>query len=100
MISKDIVVNLIASFTKLTLKCYHDTTYAEDRIAYLRDLALCAEWMVLALDGSNIENVISMILDSSSSKYILDYYKEGTWGDEQAKSFAELQSRLKDILAN
>jgi len=95
MIAKKNLVDAIVDFTKLTLKCYHETNYTEDRVAFQRDLVLCSEWLVLALDNSRVKDVPNLILDISSSKTVLDYYKQGVWGDEQAKAFVELQNRMK-----
>ena len=97
MTAKEKAIIAIVRFTQKTLERYNETNYAEDRVAFQRDIVTCANWFVEAYNSVNVEEVITKILDSSSAKYILDYYKQGKWGDEQAKAFVHLQDEVKQI---
>lgn len=85
----------IMEFLKVTYECYKTTNYAEDRKAFESDIALCVGWLISIYNDDNIQKTINDILDTSTSKHISDFYKQGIFGDKQAKAFTRLVNAMK-----
>ncbi len=45
MKKKEKLLEAIMAFMKITYQCYISTNYADDRIAFQRDIALCVGWI-------------------------------------------------------
>lgn len=97
MTSKERVFEVIMKFMKETMYCYENTTYTSDRPAYASDIVLCAKWLISIYNNDEVLKIVEDILDTSTSKHILDYYKQGKLGDEQAKSFASMRKNIEEI---
>lgn len=97
MTSKEKIFNAVMKFMEDTLQCYDSTTYTSDRPAYASDIVLCAKWLSNIHSNMEISRIIEDILDTSTSKHILDYYKQGKLGDEQAKSFVNMKKVIEDM---
>jgi len=89
--------NEIMSFIKLTYKCFQQTNYTEDRKAYESDIILCVSWIIKLYDNIDSEKIIQEILDSSTSKFIYDYFKQGSLGEGQVAAFKNLQNKVKTL---
>lgn len=48
-------------------------------------------------DNNDIRKTIEDVLDTSTVKHILDYYKQGKFGDEQATAFEKLRKEVAAI---
>lgn len=97
MIKEEKLLAAVMEFMKITYQCYTGTNYADDRVAFQSDIALCAKW-ILDIDNNNdIQKTIEDILDSSTVKHILDYYKQGKFGDEQAAAFEKFKKEVEAI---
>jgi hypothetical protein len=94
---KEQLLYAVVKFMKDTLYCYNNTTYTSDRSAYASDIVLCAHWVADILGNVDVNKIIANILDTSTSKHILDYYKQGKLGDEQAKSFVNMQTEIERL---
>ncbi|MGE5106211.1 MAG: hypothetical protein ACM3H8_01600 [Sphingobacteriales bacterium] len=94
---KNKFIELLMIFLKTTYDCYSKTNYAEDRIAFQSDIVLCVSWLIKAHDNISINEIIEDVFDLSSSKHIFDYYKQGIYGDIQAKAFVEFKKELELI---
>lgn len=97
MTSKERLLAVVMEFMKITQHCYENTTYAEDRTAYASDIVLCAKWLSEMDNNVEIKRIIDDILDTSTSKHILDYYKQGKLGNEQASGFVKLEKDTEEI---
>ena len=100
MTSKEKMVISIMKFMKISLYGYENTSYTEDRLAYQRDIVLCAKWLLQIDESIKIDNIIEDILDSSTEKHILDHYKHGKLGDEQAKGFVDMKKDVQKLTIN
>lgn len=100
MTAKEKLFTAVMKFMKITQYCYENTTYAQDRTAYQSDIALCAKWLSEIDEGIDINLVIEDLLDSSTAKHILDYYKQGKLGDEQAKGFVDMKKEVQKLSIN
>jgi hypothetical protein len=91
---QEILMRAVLKFLNVTYQCYKSTNYTEDRIAFQSDIALCAKWVLDIDNNEEIQIIISDILDESTVKYILDYYKQGKYGDDQAVAFEEFKKEV------
>jgi hypothetical protein len=97
MNDKKILLGAVLKFLNITYQCYIGTNYADDRIAFQSDIALCAKWILDIENNIDIQMIVSDILDTSTAKHILDYYKQGKFGDEQALAFVSLKKEVEYI---
>lgn len=91
---KEILLKSVLKFLNVTYNCYKSTTYTEDRIAFQSDITLCAKWVLDIENNEEIQKIISDILDESTVKHILDYYKQGKYGDDQAVAFEDFKKEV------
>lgn len=100
MITKENLFKSIMEFIKITYNCYVNTNYTEDRIAYQNDITLCSSWLIEIDNKTSISKIIESIMDSSTSKHILDYYKGGKYGEIQAEAFTKLKNEIMEQSLN
>ena len=94
-ISPDWLTNKIFDFVATLHQCYVDTTYAQDRTVYAKDIAIAVGWIVDIRNGHKVEAVISKILSSETAKFFGDYWRQGEWGDQELKALKVLKDELK-----
>lgn len=87
----------VMDFMRVTQYCFENTKNTEDRQAYQSDLAFCAKWLLAIDDNVDIKKIVEDILDTTTAKHILDYYKQGKLGDEQASSFVNLKNEVQKL---
>ena len=97
MTSKERLFEVIIKFMEDTLHCYYNTTYTSDKPAYASDIVLCAKWLSNINSGMEVSKIIDDVLDTSTSNHVLDYYKQGKLGDEQAKSFVNMKKVIEEM---
>lgn len=84
----------ILNFMTIINKCLVETSYADDRLYYEKDLAYTAKWLIMIHQDMGEDKVIDDILDSSTSKFFYDVFKKGVYGDLEAEGFKTLQSSV------
>lgn len=84
----------ILDFLTVVRNCYENTSFAEDRILYEKDLAFCVNWLILLHNNVNEKEVMLKIIDRKASKFIYDVFKSGVFGDEEATAFKNLQDKI------
>ena len=94
-ISPDWLTNKIFDFVSTLHQCYVDTTYAQDRTVYAKDIATAVGWIVDIRNGHKVEAVISKILSLETAKFFGDYWRQGDWGDQELKALKALKDELK-----
>jgi hypoxanthine-guanine phosphoribosyltransferase len=100
MTRKEKLFRAVMDFMRVTQYCFKNTKSTEDRQAYQSDLALCAKWLLAIDDNVDVKKIIEDILDTTTAKHILDYYKQGKLGDEQAMSFVNLKQEVEKLSNN
>jgi hypothetical protein len=75
--------------------CLISTTYTEDRSLYASDLATAARWLIKLHKKEPLINICLEIVSPNTSKYFGDYWKQGSWGDNEMKSLDILQEQIK-----
>lgn len=85
----------LMDFLKICYDCLMQTPYSSDKVAFQSDINICVGWLLKIHDDVPIKEIIDDILDSSTSKHFFDYYKEGVYGDIQAKGFADFQTEIE-----
>ena len=94
---KQKLLTAIFKFLNVCYNCYSGTNYVDDRVAFQSDIVICAKWVLDIENNIDIQIVISDILDTKTVKHILDYYKRGSFGDEQAVAYEILKAEVKNI---
>jgi hypothetical protein len=85
----------LLDFARTVRSCLVETTYAEDRAVFQRDLSMIAGWLVDIHEGRPQKEVINEILGVESGKYFHDYWRRGVWGDRENHAFEALRASLK-----
>ena len=75
--------------------CLISTTYTSDRTLYTNDLATAARWLIKLYKKEPIINICCEIVSTKTSKYFGDYWKQGSWGNNEMKSLNILQEQIK-----
>lgn len=94
-IEREFLTSNILDFLSVLDKCLSETTYAQDRPIYASDMATAASWLVRLHQNQSPADVANIIIDSSTTKYFTDYWRQGDWGKLQAKALKELQDSIK-----
>ncbi len=97
MDKKEIILRAVLNFLDVTNRCYISTPYTEDRLAFQSDIALCAQWILDVELNIELDKVVADIFDLSTEKHIVDYFKKGEFGDDQADAFVKLKGDLKNF---
>jgi len=75
--------------------CYRETTFAQDRPIFAKDIAAAASWIVELQRGEEPEVVIEKILSTETDKQFGDYWRNGEWGDRSANALQELRAAIR-----
>jgi hypothetical protein len=86
----------ILDFAAVVRDCLDETTYADDRPVYTKDLAVVAGWLVDLHRGMPARDAAEIIVDPQTDKTLSDYYRQGEWGERHNRAFAALQARVKE----
>ncbi len=87
----------ITEFISVILKCNRETSFANDRLPYLIDLALACEWLVELEEGIEIPKIVEKITSPQSDKVIGDYFKGGDWGVIELEAFGVLRNKSQKL---
>ena len=96
-ISIDDLISGILDFMAVLYECYIGTTYSQDRNIYAKDIAMAMGWIVELRKSGNVEGLIETILSPNTDKYFGDYWRQGEWGDKQAKALGAFKNSLRSI---
>jgi hypothetical protein len=75
--------------------CFRETTFAQDRTIFSRDIAVAANWIVELQRGEEPERVVERILSTDTDKHFTDYWRNGEWGERSAIALEELRSAIR-----
>ena len=75
--------------------CYRETTFAQDRPVFAKDIAAAAGWIVGLQRGEESEVVIEKILSTETDKQFVDYWRSGEWGDRSANALQKLRAAIR-----
>ncbi len=84
----------ILDFMAIISECHANTSFANDRLLYARDVATAMGWIVELKRGVDVEKVITKILSPETDKYFGDYWKQGGWGADEVNALKKLQNSL------
>jgi len=84
----------ILDFMAVISECYSNTSFANDRLLYARDLVTAMDWIVELRHGVDVEKIIAKILSPEIDKYFGDYWKQGDWGANEVNALKKLQDSL------
>ena len=65
---------------------------ANDRPVYFRDIATAASWLVKLHHGAWTKDVIGEINSPQTDKIFGDYWRQGEWGNREAKALERLRT--------
>jgi hypothetical protein len=85
----------IIEFMSVIEKCLHSTSYANDRSVYTKDIARAASWLIKLHKGIFPLEVAQEIIDPKTDKDLGDYWRQGEWGDYEAKALKSLQEQIR-----
>jgi len=88
----------IIGFMAVINQCLEETTFANDRSLYEKDLAHASEWLIKLNDGSSASDIAKEIADPITSKFFTDHWKQGAWGEREALAITNLQHKAKSFL--
>lgn len=97
-IDKALLASKILDFLAVLHRCHSETTYTQDRSIYASDIATAVGWLVKLDQGEAPDDVAKIIIDSSTTKGFTDYWRQGHWGDLEARALNDLQSWIKSII--
>lgn len=92
---KELFRSMIMDFLIVVHKCFHETTYAQDKALYANDIAMAVGWLVKLHQCEAPKDVATAIVDSSTTKYFTDYWKSGHWGGLEAEALKHLQDTIR-----
>jgi len=90
----DQLILKILDFMTVIHECYSNTTFANDRSVYAKDLATAMGWIVELRAGTNNQIVRDKILSLATEKHFGDYWRQGDWGDKEAKALKKLKDSI------
>lgn len=93
--SSDFLKQQILDFMTVIHECYSETTFANDRPIYAQDLAAAMGWIVELKDGVNAKKIVEKILSLGTAKHFGDYWRQGDWGDKEAKALKKLKDSIE-----
>lgn len=86
----------ILEFMSVIEECLKSTSYADDRPVYLKDMAKAASWLIrLHKKVSPPLEIAQEIISTQTDKYFVDYWRQGEWGDREAKALKNLQEEIQ-----
>ena len=86
----------IIEFMTIIDECLSTTTYANDRQIYTSDLVTAARWLMGLRKGEQVHNICREILSDKTSKHFGDYWRQGSWGENEANGLATLQEQIRN----
>jgi len=93
-IDSDRLIQQILGFMTVIYECYSNTTFANDRSVYTQDLATAMGWIVELRAGADVKSVRDKILSPATEKHFGDYWRQGDWGDKEAKALKQLKDSI------
>ena len=85
----------IIEFMIIIDDCLSTTTYANDRHVYMSDLVAAARWLINLYKGEPVINICHDILSEKTNKHFGDYWRQGSWGENEANTLATLQEQIR-----
>ena len=85
----------ILDFMVVIHECYSNTTFANDRSVYAKDLAIAMGWIAELRAGAGVKNVRDEILSPTTDKHFGDYWRQGNWGNKEASALKELKDNIR-----
>jgi len=98
LIDKASLASKILDFLAVLHSCLSETTYTQDRSIYASDIAIVVGWLVKLHQGQAANDVANLIVDSSTTKGFTDYWRQGHWGDLEARALNDLQSWVRSVI--
>lgn len=93
--STDWLIQKILDFMAVLYECYTNTTYAQDRTVYAKDIAMAMGWIVKIKNGDNLQDVVNQILGPETDKYFGDYWRQGEWGEKELEALKSFKKELE-----
>jgi hypothetical protein len=87
----------ILDFAAVVRDCLDETTCADDRPVYTKDLAVVAGWLVDLHRGAPARDVAEKITDPRTDKTLADHYRRGEWGERHNRAFTALQEQVREF---
>ena len=75
--------------------CYRETTFAQDRPIFAKDIAAATSWIVELHRGEEPETIVERILSTETDKQFGDYWRSGEWGERSANALEELRNAIR-----
>ena len=91
----DILAKEIINFITVLDSCLIETTYANDREVYLKDIARAVHWLAELNRGADPQKVKEHILSPQTDKNFGDYWRNGVWGDREMAALKKLQVAIQ-----
>lgn len=92
--NSDQLILRILDFMAVIHECYSNTTFANDRSVYARDLVTAMGWIVELRTGTNNRSVRDKIFSTATEKHFGDYWRQGDWGDKEANALKKLKNSI------
>ena len=92
--NSDQLTQNILDFMAVIHECYSDTTFANDRSIYAKDLAAAMGWIFELKAGTDIKSIRDQILSPTTDKHFGDYWRQGDWGDKEAAALKKLKDSI------
>ena len=88
---------LIVDFLDLLHNCLTHTNFADDRASFETSIVHVSFWLV-ELKSKSFTDVCEIVLDSQTDKIILDTWKSGEWGKNEAQGLITLQKHIRQLI--
>lgn len=94
MNSSELQQHIVAFIAEIEA-CAKATTFANDRPVYIQDIAAAASWLVKIYHGVSTADVVGEIKSPQTDKAFGDYWRQGEWGDREAKALKRLRDAVR-----
>jgi len=99
-IDNDFLISKILDFLTVLYRCWSETNYTQDRPIFANDIATAVGWLARLHQRQTPIDVATTIIDSSTTKYFTDYWRQGHWGDLEAEALKDLQDSIKAVIGS
>lgn len=89
----DLQQHIIAFIAEIEA-CAKSTSFATDRPLYHQDIVTAASWLVKISRGVPTADVAAEIKSPQTDKAFGDYWRQGEWGDREAKALKRLRDAV------
>ena len=94
MMNSNQLIQKILDFMAVIYECHSNTKFVTDRAVYAKDLAAAMGWIVELRSGVSVDDVRDKIRSPATDKHFGDYWRQGDWGDKEAKALKKLKDSI------